>query len=424
MLKKVAWARSTIYQVRLAALEELLADEPNLADTRNLFRLLLPTETQWQAIEFVGSVAADRGWTDLSTALVRCWSRPVVEPADDARPERRALERLHPQRPVEDVVFAVFAGEPGLAPESRGMADSRQREQQDAWALLRRLDTGGTRTVALLSQPGRDDEDPALATLRAAARDLGVIPDTAEQVDWITRLRTPAFAGAWSEAADAVARLSDDQRQGLAPRHLMGLRYAAGARPDLLSRSRDDLLADLERTLKPRKHHVRAASATAARRAPESLRTWRDDMCWADALLVTIAADAADDPALARLLFAQADEDKRDTSTEYGGVIDGAPSGFALRVFPPRPAQRHGDRRFTASPEMIAQGADSIFHYHLHCTAHDNADYAGPSDDDIHYAARQGRACLVFTFVSKDALNVDYYQSGGLTLDLGTVRRP
>jgi hypothetical protein len=147
-------------------------------------------------------------------------------------------------------------------------------------------------------------------------------------------------------------------------------------------------------------------------------------MSWADALLGSIAADVFLDPALVRILFDQAEADRADTSTEHGGVIDGSPTGFAARLFPPRPAQRAGDRRFIASIEMIEQGVDSIFHYHLHCTSRDNADYAGPSDDDIAYAKRQGRSCLVFTFVGQDSLNADYYQPDGATIDLGTMKRP
>lgn len=423
-LKKVAWARGRYFEVRIAALEEILADEPNLTDTRNMMRLMLPTETNWNVIEFLGNAAADRGWTDLTTALVRCWARPVDEPTDDQRPERKAVERLHPGRPAEDVVFAVFAGDPALSPAERGMADSREREQQDAWALLRRLDKSGERTVALLAQPGSASDDATLGTLRAAARELGVIPDSPEQVAWITRLRTEPFAAAWSQSAGAVAALSAEQRAGLSLRHIMGIRWAAANRPMWVRASRDELLTNLDSALESRKKYLRAAAATAGNRQPESLRTWREKMCWGDALLCLIAAEAAEDRGLTAILLTQSEDDRRDTSTEYGGVIDGgAAGGFAVRLFQPRPAQRMGDRRFIAPSEMIDQGVDSIFHYHLHCTSADNADYAGPSDDDIAYAKRQGRSCLVFTCVSRESMNVDYYQGDGVVIDLGTMRK-
>ncbi|MDX2115184.1 MAG: hypothetical protein SFZ24_06110 [Planctomycetota bacterium] len=427
-LKKVAWARANFYKVRIAAFEALLRDEPNIEDTRKMMRLMLPTETQWNAIDFIGSTAADRGWTDLTTGLVRCWSRPVPEPPDDRRPERAALERLHPGRTPEDVVFDVFVGLPALGPAERTAADNRERERQDAWALLRRLDKDGTRTLALLSQaPLNETGDPLLASLAAAARDLGVVPDTAEQLAWVTSLRAPAYAQYWSQCASAVASLSPEQRRGLELRHMPAIRWASLARPQWLSTGRDELVAQLERELKPRKKVVRASAMNAARRAPESIQTWRDQLSWGDALLALAAAEAVLDPQLARDVFAQADEDKIDVSTEHGGVIDAPGAGgrpFSLRTFAPRPAQRFGDRRFVASPEMIEQGVDSLFHYHLHCTAYGNSEYAGPSDDDLLYARRQGRSCLVFTFTARDALNVDYFQPDGVVLDLGTIRRP
>lgn len=424
LLKKVAWARGRYYEVRLAALQELLADEPNITDTRNMMRLMLPTETNWNVIEFLGNTGADRGWTDLTTALVRCWARPVDEPTDDQRPERKAIEQLHPSRAAEDVVFAVFAGDPSLGPETRGMADSREREQQDAWALLRRLDRSGERTVALLAQPGSASDDATLGTLRSAARELGVIPDSPEQVAWVTRLRTEPFAAVWSQSAAAVGALSAEQRRGLSLRHIMGVRWAAANRSAWMQASREDLLTNLESSLEGRKKYLRAAAATAGSRQPESLRTWREKMCWGDALLCLIAAEASEDSGLTAILLTQSEDDRRDTSTEYGGVIDGgATGGFAVRLFQPRPAQRMGDRRFIAPSEMIDQGVDSIFHYHLHCTSADNADYAGPSDDDIAYAKRQGRSCLVFTCVSRESMNVDYYQGDGVVIDLGTMRK-
>ena len=39
-------------------------------------------------------------------------------------------------------------------------------------------------------------------------------------------------------------------------------------------------------------------------------------------------------------------------------------------------------------------------------------------------ARRFGRSCLVFTFVSSDALGVDYYQPDGARIDLGPIQRP
>ena len=42
----------------------------------------------------------------------------------------------------------------------------------------------------------------------------------------------------------------------------------------------------------------------------------------------------------------------------------------------------------------------------------------------MNYAARYGRACLVFTSFDEDTLGVDLYQPDGVILDLGQLKRP
>ena len=73
---------------------------------------------------------------------------------------------------------------------------------------------------------------------------------------------------------------------------------------------------------------------------------------------------------------------------------------------------------------MILVSDAAPFHYHLHAQEYRYAEYAGPSHQDELYAAEQARCCLVFTFVSRDAMDVDYYQPGRVTIDLGEIRRP
>ena len=55
-------------------------------------------------------------------------------------------------------------------------------------------------------------------------------------------------------------------------------------------------------------------------------------------------------------------------------------------------------------------------------------DYSGPGQGDDEYADRLGRSCLVFTSLSNDSLNADYYQprnaAGFVVVDLGEIRRP
>jgi hypothetical protein len=48
-----------------------------------------------------------------------------------------------------------------------------------------------------------------------------------------------------------------------------------------------------------------------------------------------------------------------------------------------------------------------------------NAEFAGPGPGDADYAIEQGRACVVFTSIRAGVLDADYYQPGGVVIDLG-----
>ncbi len=421
-LKRAAWARGSWAGVRVAAIEELLKDTANIEDARGMFCFMLPTETHWQVIEKIGDESTARGWKEMATPLVRSWSRPVTEPPDDKRPERRALAGLYPEQPVEETVFQVFIG---AAP--RSCQPLRDRDRQDAWSLLRRVDRDGARSLALLRQEPRQGEnaDPMIEAMRAAARDLHVVPQTGEQVAWVQRLRTQDHAEFWREAAAAVAKLNDEQAEGLALRHVAALRWASEHRPDWLAMNRAGLVAQVRSEMQGRSRHQRPVAATDVGGSGETLTRWEPVLAWGDLLSVLIAMEITSDPGVADSLFKQADEDHKDRSTEHGGVVFGrSGGGFEPAHFPPRPTQRMGDRRFVASTDMIDAGATALFHYHFHANDYKNADYAGPSRDDLDYSDRQGAACLVFTFASRGVLNADYYQPGGAVLDLGELRRP
>ncbi len=413
-LKAVAWRRSYIAEVRLAAVEALV--EHDAGDSARMLALMLPTETDWEMIESLSRLAAERGWAELAPALVRSWARPVVEPPDDARPERAALETLFPDQNVYRTVFDIFA---------RPAADEAgQRARDAAWALLQRIDNTGEATRALILADSQGSADPMIEDLRAGAHDLGVIPRTAEQLDHLRRLRTPENQSLWRTASAVIAGLSDEQTRGLGLRHVAPLAWCAAQEPRWLDMTHAEHADIIEASLQGRKRHPRTDGVVDFKAARETFSAWRDSLAWADLLLIRIADRAIADPAGVEALFEQADRDRLDTTTELGGLIDAHGSGFTARLFPPRPGQRINDRRFIASPEMISSSAASMFHYHFHAQSSRNAEYAGPGAGDMEYADRFGAACLVFTFITGDTLNADYYQPGGARVDLGVIRRP
>lgn len=418
-VKRIAWSTSNPARTRLVALETLLADDET--DTRTMVALMLPREPAWPVIEWIGDTAAARNWVDLTPALIRSWSRPVVDPKDPDRPERRALVAMHGEENLSRVVFSVFA-----QPAGEGLLEERRRT--DAWALLCRIDPDLSDTRGLLEVLAPSD-DALIGALRTSASELRAVPRTAEQLEWLADMRQPAHGAFWEQASRAVAQLDAEQLRGFELRHVAGVRWASENRPQWLLSSRESLLSELSQRLAGRRVYQRQSGFSDGLAPDERLVSNAARMVWGDILLVLIADEAiTTSPSVRAALFEQADADRRDTSTEYGGVLDWRNGAFVAVSHPPRPAQRMGDNRFVASPEMMKDGATALFHYHFHASRASMRDYSGPGQGDDEYADRLGRSCLVFTSLSADSLNADYYQprsaSGVVVVDLGEIRRP
>jgi hypothetical protein len=429
-LKTVAWSASWPARMRMTALEALAGDtDPQgLADTREMIRLMLPREPDPRVVSFLCGVAVRNGWAEVTPALVRSLSRRGGVP-DAERPEYRAIVQLNPGRTVERVVYAVFLDPPKGEP-AFGMIPA-DKVRADAWDLLTRLDVTGSIRAELINS---GEAVGPIQDMRAALRDLRTLPLTGDELNWLVSLRDtrdPRHGAWWQETASAVARLDPSNTTKLQMRHLEPIRWASVHKPDWLSASRAQLLEEVRARLEGRQFHRRSRrELERVRPQPERLKDWQETLSWADCLSILVIDEGLRDPELRRALFAQAAMDRDDTTAEYGGLLrtdadapPGAGAGFSVVLYPPRPGMRQGDTQFVASTDMIAQSDHALAHYHLHAQDPRNAEYAGPSPNDLAYAARYGRNCLVLTSVGVDALDIDYYQPDSVTLDLGEIRR-
>jgi hypothetical protein len=442
-LKSIAWQVGAGAPTRTKAIETLLADPDDAGqqDTRRMLALMLPLEPDGAVTAFIAERAA--AWPEFAGPLCRAWAkRPIDAIAERAGlyPERAALAALAQGegQTLQAYLVKAFAT---AAPTDAG---PRRREEIDkgrraAWEVLSRIDPDGTERSPLIANLAAPESDTMLAALRACASGLRAVPLTGAQLAWAERLRDfadpnhgPANRAWWTSATAAVARLSPAQSQGLALRHAEAVRTAAEASPAYLSMDRETLVAELRQRLRPRSQYGRYSSDAGQ----SDFGTGRLDevearLSWGDALAALVVDDALRTPGMAEAFDAQAERDRVNTTTEYGGLIAlsrpraptaTSPRRFVATLYIPRPNQQRDDRAFVASEEMIFDGRHALAHYHFHAQQIGNRDYAGPSPGDLLYAREQGVTCVVLTSIRPGLFNADYYLPTGVVIDLGDVR--
>ncbi len=440
VLKDVAWARAAPVLLRLVVIEGLLADRQNEDDSRALARFLLPHEKNERVVRYLAETAVARGWGDVTPSLVRCYAQRNAGEPDDARPEHQALMALHPGTRIDQIVFDVFLdpgdrdGSSTLGPTTANNSfDWEALTRADAWDLLARLDEDGTLRAELLFSDKYDsltgNGAELRADLKACVEQLHTIPLNAAELTWLQRLRHPKDAGDspwWTQAASAVERMSNDKRAGLRLRHIEPIRWAAAHKPEWLAADRDELLSALRSNLDGRRFNRRSARERKSDLLfQERLGQRHAELRWADLLALLVIDEALASDAVRAALFEQAAMDQADRTTEYGGVLSSEADGrFRVTLFPPRPASRRGDDRFVASADLIRSSDTALAHYHFHVQRWANARFAGPSTDDLIYAWRQGRSCMVLAGIRRGVLGMDYYQSDGVIIDLGEIKPP
>lgn len=445
-LKKLVWTIGRPSEkIRVRAIEALLRDTTpeGRADTINLLRLRLPTEASWPVIGAVSDAAkrnaAEPAWRVLTAPLVRSYARAVPTPPDEDRPERDALLALHGGTDVEDltaIVFGVFVEPTANGADEGEMAD---KARSAAWELLGRIDPEGARRSAILEARPELAGHEAVAELARIREVLGLVPVTASELELARRMAAPG-AGVqstwWSAACAAVQSLREDQRSGLALRHVEPVRWAAAHRSEWLQQDRPGLFGELEKRLAGRRNWRAGGPDGGLTSRAETLKEWRNDLVWGDLLAILVVDEALHEPGIAGELFAQANKDRADTSTEYGGLLwateaecvqnsgsRGTQGGrFRASLFEPRPAQRKNDRTFITPQDMLDADGRALAHYHFHVQTAVNTDYAGPGAGDREYARAHRRNCVVLTSVRAGVLNADYYQWNGAVIDLGEIR--
>lgn len=387
-LNELVWHLGHPDALRIEAVDQLI-EHDDVAFRRNLSRKIGRVQ-DWQVLEHIFDQVVARQWRDVTSTIVRHYALKAYGFTDQQRPERRVIAQLNPGKSVEQVVFEIFADADGTVPVTHRVA---------AWHLLARLHGPGQgRLLELLAQAPATT--PLVIDLQSAATELHVLPTNREGIVWLSYLRDRSQSAYWQAARARVAQLTPEQRRGLALRHLAPLLLADES---ILAESRTGLVARLGRRI--------AAFETVA-----------DRLAWADLLTLDLLWQALHSPPVVAALFGQADADLLDTASEHGGVLHGGPQQWRVTSY--QPTLRRHDRQFVPPNEMIRHlYAAALGHYHFHAQTHHNQDFARPGGGDLKTAARLHFNFLVCTFIDRDQLNIDYYQPGGIAIDLGSIQR-
>jgi hypothetical protein len=409
-LEGVIWRPEYTVEVREQALERLERIDPE--GLQRTIRQRLPQMTAPRWLERLCQIIADRGWVDLSPALVSSWARPdplVREETD--RPEYKALAVLWGPDRVVDVVFELMleADEPW-----------QQGFRTRCWNLIHRLGQR-ERLAELVESADVAAGDAMFIDLRAAASELGLLPWNREEILWIRKLREPQRAEFWSQAVVAVGELPPSRRAELEVRDLAVVVSAWLHDPELLTLPETALYERLQGYLRDQKHYIASRRVDGpAVRSSQSLGEVRQELRWNDLAAMLLAVQTLEVPEVQAHLLRYAERDRLDKTTEYGGIIDLDEKGrYQILEFPPR--MRQHDQKFIAPQAMFDAGYTALFHFHLHVQRQRNQDYAGPGLGDENYADNTRANCLVFTSVGEGRLNVDYYRHGGVVVDLGVA---
>ncbi|GJQ30902.1 MAG: hypothetical protein HBSAPP03_27860 [Phycisphaerae bacterium] len=407
-LDKIAWDPMEHPSLRSGAIRALFeAGGDTTLRAKDTARRLLPKERSREVVLTICEAASAGGWHEFEGAILRSYVRPVKGVEDKDRAERAALARLRPGMEVPRIAFDVFAS--GTVTE----------ERLDAWDVVHRFDPTGTARRAWLTGFSREG-DEIIAAMDAARRDLRAMPRSSKEVQWLLTIRQDPKSGSWwREATQAAALVPAGETLEL--RHAESLRWASRNQPAWLSKTRSDLIEELRGRLRGREFFSRTVE-TQDRRPRDRLEQIEPRLAWGDVLQALVLDSVIRSPGVPDALLRQAELDRKDSTTEYGGVIEAVGTAVKVVLHMPRPSERAGDSTFVASPEMIAASTYSLAHFHFHAQNWRQQEYAGPSPQDLEYAARYGRACVVLTAVREGELGVDYYQPEGVVVDLGTIR--
>ena len=140
-----------------------------------------------------------------------------------------------------------------------------------------------------------------------------------------------------------------------------------------------------------------------------------------DRLSLRLVQTALDSSNVRSSLFRARDLDLDDPSTEWGGTLDWGDHGWFIEAGPGQ--SNVDDTVFQRRPSDFRKMFRGAIPFHFHARDLNMSAVAGPGGTDLQAAESHGVPALVFTSLSEDRLQVDWYRRGGVVVDLGEIER-
>lgn len=394
---------------RKAAVERMLAEDAAgfWQDAAAVARQI----DDWPMIRLLADKARQSKDARALPWLVRSWAMPSVTVSDAVRPERRAIEwilRQSARRTLNEIVF------------DHELPYDTQAEVA-AWSVLSRIEPD-RRLRKVLEDAPEFGASFLVSMLKGIAGSVDVLPADHVEVGQLLFLSVTyddAQIAVWSRyRASQVGKGAPR----IALRHLPAVAHRDKARD---AWSWEQWLGHVKTRLEGRKYVSRGEGAgedAVVSIRPDRLVDHAELLGVADLVVIDHLLDAIKHPLVVRDLFEQAEADRRDTTTEYGGALVWSERG-KLDYRPFDPLLRRHDQAYVASTPCMHAVYAGLAHVHFHAQRYDNATWAGPGKGDLDFANAQHVNCVVLTYIDQYTLNIDAYFPGGVVIDLGCMTR-
>jgi hypothetical protein len=408
-LVQIVEGRGQHPEMKIYALDQIR--QADVALVQEVLMENIPLFQDWDVLKHACQMAVELQDKDLITPLVSSLARPATSYTLGQRPEVWAIEQLSGRKLAAELIYLLLIG-------------SDQSVRLDALQELYDLQGRLWLQQFILGAP---QTDTLIGDLQWYARTFHYVPRNDSEVLWIQELHEPQMAVEIRAAQEHLTWIDPQELpNGVEPRLIYLLAF--------LDQQADypphDVLMQQVAALLGSRRHMRRTPAYPG--APDdidpTLAANQNRLSYCDLLLIKVLAQALEQSANCRDIYALGYRSMSDPSSEEGGLLAFAPASSAqapallLQLYPSelkinRGIYVSGEQLMLATPRGAAQ---FIFHFQNV----DNSQYVGPAAGDVVYVKNTCCNVVVFTSVGDHVFDAMLDLPSGAVIDLGVFTAP